>query len=151
MTARPAAPITNLFGSQAAFQAETMALALDASEWVDAASSFPARRISRTPRQWFDALLAGESARGPSHGAKPAVSDGFLWALWLGALPYGVWSEGVAKPSMAEYVQTVGRLEQAIESALEHFGLKMREGTTVNDLACASGEPDRGTSGSTSA
>jgi len=128
--------ITNLFGSQAAFQAETMALALDASEWV-ARIKFPMPAEFEDADAWFDALVAGESARGPAHGAKPAVNDGFLWALWLGALPYGIWSEEVAKPSMAEYVQTVGRLEEAITSALEHFGLAMREGTSVNDLACA--------------
>jgi hypothetical protein len=128
--------ITNLFGSQAAFQAETMALALDASEWV-ARVRFPAPRDFSDAAAWFDALLAGESARGPAHGAKPAVNDGFLWALWLGALPYGIWSEQIAKPSMAEYVQTVGRLEEAIAGALAHFGLAMREDTTVNDLACA--------------
>jgi hypothetical protein len=128
--------ITNLFGSQAAFQAATMALALDASEWV-ARIKFPAPAEFEDAETWFDALLSGESARGPTHGAKPAVNDGFLWALWLGALPYGVWSEVVAKPSMAEYAQTVGRLEEAIEGALDHFGLAMREGITVNDLACA--------------
>jgi hypothetical protein len=128
--------ITNLFGSQAAFQAETMALALDASEWV-ARVKFPDPADFEDAEAWFDALLAGESARGPAHGAKPAINDGFLWALWLGALPYGIWSEVVAKPSMAEYVQTVGRLEEAIKDALDHFGLAMREGTGVNDLACA--------------
>lgn len=128
--------ITNLFGSQAAFQAETMALALDASEGV-ARIQFPAPAEFADAEAWLDALLAGEAARGPAHGAKPAVNDGFLWALWLGALPYGIWSEEVAKPSMAEYMQTVGRLEEAIEGALAHFGLALREGTTINDLACA--------------
>lgn len=128
--------ITNLFGSQAAFQAETMALALDASEWV-ARVQFPAPEDFADAEAWFDALLAGESTRGPAHGAKPAVNDGFLWALWLGALPYGIWSEEIAKPSMAEYVQSIGRLEEAITGALAHFGLAMREDTTVNDLACA--------------
>jgi len=128
--------ITNLFGSQAAFQAETMALALDASEGV-ARIRFPNPADFEDADAWFDALLAGESARGPAHGAKPAVNDGFLWALWLGALPYGVWSEEVAKPSMAEYAQTVGRLEEAIKSALNHFRLALREGTSLNDLACA--------------
>jgi hypothetical protein len=128
--------ITNLFGSQAAFQAETMALALDASEWVDRIK-FPAPGDFADAEAWFDALLTGESARGPAHGAKPAVNDGFLWALWLSALPYGIWSEQVARPSMAEYVQTVGRLQQAIEGALDHFGLAMRNGYSVNDLACA--------------
>jgi hypothetical protein len=128
--------ITNLFGSQAAFQAETMALALDASEWVDLVR-FPAPNAFKDAEAWFDALLAGESARGPAHGAKPAVNDGFLWALWLSAVPYGIWSEQIAGPSMAEYVQTVRKLEQALQDALHHFELTVQPGTSINDLACA--------------
>ena len=41
--------ITHLFGSQAAFQAETMALALHAAEWVERSRLPGARRSSRTP------------------------------------------------------------------------------------------------------
>ena len=37
--------ITNLFGSQAAFQAETMALALDPGTWVDRVPISSARRL----------------------------------------------------------------------------------------------------------
>jgi hypothetical protein len=128
--------ITNLFGSQAAFQAETMALALDASEWV-ARIKFPAPADFADAEGWIDALLVEESTRGPAHGAKPTVNDGFLWALWLSAMPYGLWSEQVARPSMAEYVQTVGRLEQVLQAALDHFDLTVRAGTSINDLACA--------------
>jgi hypothetical protein len=128
--------ITNLFGSQAAFQAETMALALDAGTWVERVQ-IPAHGDFATAEAWFDAFLAGQAARGPVHGAKPAVNDGFLWTLWLSALPYGLWSEQVSRPSMAEYVQWVERLEQAIGQALDHFVMTLREGTTTNDLACA--------------
>jgi hypothetical protein len=128
--------ITNLFGSQAAFQAETMALALNAGEWIERVQ-LPAPGDFLTADAWFDALLAGQSARGPVHGAKPTVDDGFLWALWLSAVPYGLWSEQVARPSIEEYVQWVKRLEEELEQALDHFGLTLREGTTVNDLACA--------------
>jgi hypothetical protein len=128
--------ITNLFGSQAAFQAAAMAMALDASDWFTRLK-FPAPAGFDDAESWFDALLAGESARGPAHGAKPTVNDGFLWALWLSAVPYGIWSEQIAKPSMAEFSQTVGRLEQAIKEALDHFGLAMREGDSAADLACA--------------
>ena len=128
--------ITNLFGSQAAFQAAAMAVALDASDWF-ARLKFPAPGEFADAEAWFDALLVGESARGPAHGAKPAVNDGFLWALWLSAVPYGIWSEQIAKPSMTEYVQTVGRLEHTIREALDHFGLAMREGDSISDLACA--------------
>jgi len=128
--------ITNLFGSQAAFQAATMALALDASDWV-ARVKIPAPGDFASAEAWFDALLVDESARGPAHGAKPTVNDGFLWALWLSATPYGIWSEQIARPSMAEYVQVVGRLEQALQAALAHFDLTVRAGTSINDLACA--------------
>src|SRR5262245_28377612 len=58
--------ITNLFGSQAAFQAASMAMALDASDWF-ARLKFPAPASFDDADSWFDALLAGESARGPAH------------------------------------------------------------------------------------
>jgi hypothetical protein len=128
--------ITNLFGSQAAFQAAAMALALDAREWVNRIE-FPAPQDFSDAEQWLDALLAGESARGPAHGAKPAAEHGLVWALWLSAVPYGIWSDEIAKPSVAEYVQTVRRLEQAILAAFDHFELTVQPGTSINDLACA--------------
>jgi hypothetical protein len=128
--------ITNLFGSQAAFQAAAMALALDAQEWVERIE-FPVPRDFSDPEDWFDSLLTGESARGPSHGAKPAAEHGLVWALWLSAVPYGIWSEEIAKPSVAEYVLTVSKLEQEILSAFDHFELTVQPGTSINDLACA--------------
>jgi hypothetical protein len=128
--------VTNLFGSQAAFQAETMALALNADQWVEQVK-FPAPANFPPAEAWFDAVLAGQSARGPVHGAKPTVNDGFLWALWLSAVPYGLWSEHVSRPSMKEYVQWLRRLERILAQALDHFGLALREGTTINDFACA--------------
>lgn len=128
--------ITNLFGSQAAFQAAAMALALDAQEWVERIE-FPAPQDFNDPEAWLDALLAGESARGPAHGAKPAAEHGLVWALWLSAVPYGIWSDEIAKPSVAEYVQTVRKLEQVILNAFDHFELTVQPGTSINDLACA--------------
>jgi hypothetical protein len=128
--------VTNLFGSQAAFQAETMALALNADEWVERVA-FPAPADFPAAEAWFDAVLAGQAARGPVHGAKPTVDDGFLWALWLSTIPYGLWSEHVSRPSMKEYVQWLRRLERILADALDHFGLELGAGTTVNDFACA--------------
>jgi hypothetical protein len=128
--------ISNLFGSQAALQAETMELALSAEGWIELLE-YPAPRDFTDADAWLDALLAGESARGPQHGGKPAVSYGMLWALWLSAVPYGLWSERVSKPSMAEFAESLERLEHVLRDALDHFGLRLREGTTVNDLACA--------------
>lgn len=128
--------ITNLFGSQAAFQVETMALALNASEWVERIE-LPAPADFATAEAWLDALLDGQSKRGPAHGATPAVDDGFLWTMWLSVVPYGHWSEQVSRPGLQEYVQWAGRLEEAFKQALDHFGLVLRAETTINDLACA--------------
>jgi len=128
--------LTNVFGSQAAFRAETMALALNASDWVDQVE-FPSLGDFANADEWFDALLTRQSARGPMHGAPPAVNDGGLWALWLSAVPYGLWSEEVSKPSLDEYVRWVERLETVFKQALDYFGLALRADTTANDLACA--------------
>jgi hypothetical protein len=128
--------ITNLFGSQAAFQAETMALALSAGDWI-AELRYPAPADFADAEAWLDALLAGESDRGPLAGAVPSVTYGTLWALWLSAVPYGLWSERVRRPSMGEHVQWVERLGREIQAALDHFGLALREDTTTADLAGA--------------
>jgi hypothetical protein len=113
-----------------------MASVLDSHEWVERIG-FPQPADFKDAEAWLDALLVGESARGPVHGAKPAIDYGFLWALWLSAVPYGVWSEEIAKPSVGEYAQLVGRMEQAILSAFDRFELTVQPGTSINDLACA--------------
>jgi hypothetical protein len=125
--------ITNLFGSQAAFQVETMELSLN----VEPEVVHPAPADHATAEEWVDAFFAQESARGPRHGAEPAVEYASLWALWLSAVPYGLWSEQISGPSMDEYRQSVTRLEAVLAEALDHFGLALREGTTLTDLAAA--------------
>jgi hypothetical protein len=126
--------ITNLFGSQAAFQAETMELALSAGDWIEQIA-YPAPEEYPGADAWFDAVLGGESARGPRHGAEPTGSYAFLWTLWLSTVPYGTWSDRVSAPSMAEHVQWVAKLRSVLEGGLAHFGLATREDTTVDDLA----------------
>ena len=128
--------ITNLFRSQAAFQAETMALALSAGDWIEQIE-YPDPAAFPTAEAWVDALFAGESARGPAHGAEPAVTYSSLWALWLSAVPYGLWSERVSRPSIDEQLQSLSQLVPVLDRALDHFGLTVREGTTVDDLASA--------------
>jgi hypothetical protein len=128
--------ITNLFGSQAAFQAETMALVLSVGDWIDLIE-YPAPEDFETADAWLDAFFAGESERGPQHGGEPTVGYGTLWALWLSTVPYGIWSEKVQGPSMDEHAQWIASLERELAHALEHFGLELREGTTLNDLAGA--------------
>ena len=77
--------ITNLFGSQAAFQAAAMADALDGTDWL-VRITFPAPADYPDAEAWVDALLQSESARGPVHASKPVVNDGQMWALWLSAM-----------------------------------------------------------------
>jgi len=128
--------ITNLFGSQAAFQAETMALALSATDLIEQIA-FPRPADHATADEWVDALFAGEAARGPIHGADPAGGYAALWTLWLSAVPYGLWSETIAVPSVDENRAWMARLEAAFQDAIDHYGLSLRAGTTVADLAVA--------------
>jgi len=113
-----------------------MALTLSAGDWIDQLE-YPEPSDFPDAESWLDGLFAAESARGPQHGAEPNLDYGFLWALWLSAVPYGLWSEQISRPSMEEHVQWIERLEQACAQALEHFGRTVRDGTSVNDLACA--------------
>ena len=128
--------ITNLFGSQAAFQTETMAHVLSSTDWIERIE-YPEPSDFATAEDWVDALLLGESARGPLHGDEPAVTYATLWALWLSAVPYGLWSEQVSTPSLEEQLQMLRGLEDALQAALDNFGLTLRDGTTVADLASA--------------
>lgn len=128
--------ITNLFGSQAMFQAETMALALSASALIEHVE-YPSPADFANPDEWVDAFFAGQSARGPTHGATPTVTYAFLWTLWLSAVPYGLWSEQICRSSMEEHVQWVEQLELVLAQALKHYGLTVRKSTTLTDLACA--------------
>ena len=74
----------------------------------------------------------------------PTVNDGFLWALWLSTIPYGLWSEEVARPSMKEYVQWLRRLERIFAGALDHFGLDSPRGHDDQRSRLRGGQPDRG-------
>ncbi|MFO1144860.1 MAG: hypothetical protein U1E59_21275 [Amaricoccus sp.] len=127
--------ITNLFGSQAVFQARTMDMVLDAAE-ISEAVDWPEPSAYTTPGAWVTAFFASQSARGPRHGAEPATSYATLWALWLGVVPYGLWSEHVAGPSMEEYSRRVAQFETVFAGAVAHFSLALREGATIADLAC---------------
>ena len=127
--------ITNLFGSQAAYQAETMGMTLDAGEIAELAD-WPDPGGFADAEAWVEALFAGQSVRGPQHAAEPVMSYASLWVLWLGTVPYGLWSERVAAPSMDEYDRRVAQLETIFADALAHFGLALREGVALVDLAC---------------
>ena len=128
--------VTNLFGSQSAFQAETMALALNTWEFIERIE-YPDPAAFATADEWVDAFFAGESARGPVHRADPEVTYASLWALWLSTVPYGLWSERASAPGIEEQRQHLQHLDQVLGSALDRFHLKLREGTTLRDLASA--------------
>ena len=113
-----------------------MEMALSAGDWI-AGVEFPDLSAFESADAWVDAFFGGQSARGPRHAAEPAVDYGFLWALWLSAVPYGLWSERISGPSLAEHAQWLGRLEHELERAIEHFELKLRDDATLSDLACA--------------
>ena len=93
--------ITNLFKSQRQFQLQAMALVLEDPEVDVAAPPDPAGFADASA--WIDALAIEESARGPHHGMEPTPGYGLVWALWLSQVPYGVWSQRIASPSMREF------------------------------------------------
>ena len=128
--------ITNLFGSQAAYQVEVMSIVLDA-ETSSELLGLPSPGAFERAEDWVDALFAGQSAEGPQHGAPPEMRYATLWALWLGAVPYGLWSERVAGPSMEEYKRRVEQFEKAFGEALARFDLRLRDEVSLSDLACA--------------
>jgi hypothetical protein len=128
--------VTNVFGSQAAFQVATMELALSASDWI-AAIEYPRPADFDTAELWVDAFFEQESARGPRHGAEPAIDYASLWALWLSAVPYGLWSESVGAPSLEEHAEWTGHLSELLEDVLDHFHRKLHDGVSIQDLASA--------------
>lgn len=128
--------ITNLFGSQAAFQVATMSLALSAGDWIERIR-YPDPRNHASVDSWLDALLLAESERGPRHQGEPRLTYGFLWALWLSAVPYGLWSSRVSRASMDEHVEWQRKLAAAIVAAIDHFGLSLRQGVRIEDIAGA--------------
>ena len=128
--------LSNLFGSQAAYQVATMEMVLDAGNGIETVA-YPAPADFPTADAWLDALLAGQSARGPVHGAEPEASYAFLWTLWLATLPYGVWSERIAGPSMEEYARWTCQIAAVVAAALAHFGLALRPEVTAGDVANA--------------
>lgn len=128
--------ISNLFGSQAAYQSAVLQRVVCWDEWV-AMAEIPSPSDFAAPDDWVDALLLSQAARGPQHGKKQDLVVGGLWAMWSATVAYGLWSEAVARPSTQEFVLWIERLERVFAEALDHFGLTLREGTKLNDLACS--------------
>ena len=128
--------ITNLFKSQRQFQLQAMALVLEDPEVDVKAPPDPAGFADASA--WIDGLAIAESERGPHHGMEPTPGYGLIWALWLSQVPYGVWSERIAAPSMREFRHSADRLATlAIVPALARFSLEVRPPWDVNDVATA--------------
>jgi AcrR family transcriptional regulator len=128
--------ITNLFKSQRQFQLQAMAMVLEDPE-VDVFTPPDPRGFS-DPVEWIEAVATAESARGPLHGMEPTVGYALDWALWLSQVPYGIWSERIAEPSMREFRHSTELLESdCVRPALAHFGLEVRQPWTALDLAAA--------------
>ena len=128
--------IANLFGSQSAFQAATMALALGAQELIEEIEH-PRPADYPDADAWVDAFFGEQSARGPSHGSEPRDYYTSLWTLWLSAVPYAVWSDEDAEPGLAETRDWMSGMVAVFAEALDHFDLILRPGTSLDDLAVA--------------
>ena len=109
------AAVTNLFGSQAAFQAETMALALDSGDWIEGVEP-PAPERSASPDEWLDTFMTESDgdrrARRPPR--RPLRLD---LSVWLSTVPYGLWNKRIAASSMDEYAHSLARLEAVFQRA----------------------------------
>ena len=128
--------ITNFFKSQRQFQLQAMALVLDDPE-VDVEDP-PDPAGFADANAWIVGLATAESARGPHHGMEPTPGYGLIWALWLSQVPYGVWSQRIAAPSMREFRHSADRLATlGIVPALERFRLEVRPPWEVLDVATA--------------
>ena len=129
--------ISNLFGSQAAFQAETMERALDAGDWIESLE-YPAPADHPDAGAWLDALFAAESARGPLQGDKPKVDYASLWALWLSTVPYGALEQAHQRAQHGGERAVVAPARAGLRQRRSSTsGGVLREGTTITDLAGA--------------
>ncbi|HEY6607721.1 MAG TPA: hypothetical protein VI277_00855 [Candidatus Limnocylindria bacterium] len=126
--------ITNLFKSQRQFQLDAMALVLDDPNVDEGVPPDP--HAFDDPREWIEAVATAESERGPLHGMEPAEGYAMSWVLWLSQVPYGVWSERIAGPSMHEFRHSAERLErELVRPALVRFALEPRPPWTPLDIA----------------
>jgi hypothetical protein len=130
--------INNLWGSQEAFRAAVMAVFLNDTSLGLSEVEYPDPTASANVDAWIEAVAQVEIARGPHHGMPPENRYGLRWAAWLGLVPYGIWSQRVARISLEEYRLGVERYAtQVLEPALEHFGLVIAKPQSVRDLATA--------------
>lgn len=129
--------INNLWGSQEGFRAAILATFLnDTTLGVDDVD-YPDPAACASLDEWVAGWAAAEIERGPRHGTEPDNRYGLRWAAWLALVPYGIWSDRVAEPSMREYRDSVDHATGLLEPALEHFGVTIDPPATLADLAVA--------------
>jgi AcrR family transcriptional regulator len=136
----------HVWGSQEAFRAAVMAdflndtgLGLDEAAHPDPASCHDLD-------EWITRWAASELERGPRHGMPPENRYGLRWAAWLGLVPYGLWSDAVAEPSLEEYRASVRHLtDDVLAPAFEHFAMALRDDTTLDDVGVAAATAIEGT------
>jgi len=130
--------INNVWGSQEAFRAVVMESFLNDSKLGADDVSYPDPADSIDVDAWLDQLASTEIDRGPRHGMDPDNRYGLRWAAWLGLVPYGIWSERIAGPSLNEYRHNVERYAtDVLEPALSRFCLEPTDRTTIVHLASA--------------
>ena len=130
--------INNLWGSQEAFRAAVMAVFLNDTGLGLDEVTYPDPADSKSLEHWVGRLAAIEIQRGPHHGMSPENRYGLRWAAWLALVPYGIWSERVAKASVDEYRQGVQRYGTAVVGpALSRFELALAPNVTLLDVAVA--------------
>lgn len=128
--------ITNLFKSQRQFQLDAMALVLEDPS-VDV-TVLPDPSRFEDAGAWIEAVASVESERGPMHEMEPEVGYGLTWGLWLSQVPYGLWSNRIAEPSMREFRHSAERLEaDVVGRGLAYFGLEIKPPWTPLELAAA--------------
>lgn len=108
---------------------------MNAEHWLDE-PTYPDPHDYMDADAWVDAFLLSQSELGPQHGAMPEVSYGSIWSLWLSAVPYGVWSKQISRSSLDEHTQWLKQVLALFQTAMTHFGLRMRQGAELGDLAC---------------
>lgn len=130
--------INNLWGSQEGFRSAVMSVFLnDVSLGLDDVDQ-PDPEQSPTVDDWIQRWAEAEIERGPQHGMAPQNRYGLRWAAWLGLVPYGVWSDAVAAPSIEEFRAGVTHLaDEVLRPAFAHFELTVAEPATIHDLAVA--------------
>jgi hypothetical protein len=130
--------INHVWGSQEAFRAAVMRSVVNDPDLGSSDVVYPDPTDWTDLDGWVGALAATEVQRGPRHRMSPANRYGWRWVAWLGLVPYGIWSEELAAGSLTEYRASVQHYaDHVVGPALDRFGRRLVDGTSLRDLAAA--------------